>query len=528
MKKYFWLIVILVVATLLRVYHNNDISLWHDEAFSALMIRYPWQEMFTRLAMDVHPPIYYIALRLWHYVFGDTIWSLRGFSVFFGVLGVWAVWLFTKTAFKNEKMALWAAFFVALTPYVVSYSTEARMYTFGAFFAVLAAYFLVKALREQKQFSEDLKLNMPNLPQDIKLKKQYLWNYFWFAICTAVIMLTHYYLLFMAVALMLYGLYYCVMHYKKVWKQYIPFLASCLLSLILFLPQLKTFIAQIKSVGQSYWIPAIDVWSIPGTIWTILLGVGHDNSNQKTLFWMVIVLLFTIYFFWRFLRKNQMPEKILVVFCALAPFLGALAFALLAKLKGSTSSVYQERYFMYGAIFYYIALGAWLSEIKIKAVAAVLFIIYALFNLYVFFHNWNDLNISQKSGMNGAAHYLGANVALGDHMFVGSSFEFFNYKYYELTYYHIPTPPLLYTGGRTDVSQISSVEGSALLSNSDLGASFTFGVHTGDTTWLLWTNGFGGTKPQVPLTWTQINEQQYQDVRPYVGTTIYVDEYKVN
>ena len=182
--------------------------------------------------MDVHPPIYYVALRLWCYVFGDKMWSLRGFSVLFGVLGVWATWLFTKETFKNEKMALWAAFFVALSPYVTDYSTEARMYTFGAFFAVIAAYFLVKALREQKAFHDDEKLNMPNLPKDIDLKKKFLWDYFWFAICTAIIMLTHYYLLFTAAALMLYGLYYCIIHYRKNWKQLFPSLSlvSCLLS----------------------------------------------------------------------------------------------------------------------------------------------------------------------------------------------------------------------------------------------------------------------------------------------------------
>src|SRR6266403_794535 len=124
MKKYIPLGLILLAALYFRLYHNLDISIWHDEAFSALMIKYPWHEMFTRLAMDVHPPMYYIALRLWHYVFGSGLWSLRGFSVVFGVAAVWAVWLFVKTAFtrstgsghaESEKMALWAALLVAIS-----------------------------------------------------------------------------------------------------------------------------------------------------------------------------------------------------------------------------------------------------------------------------------------------------------------------------------------------------------------------------------------------------------------------------
>src|SRR6185295_18641507 len=126
MKKYFPLVLILILGTLLRFYHNLDISLWHDEAFSALMIRYPWPEMFYRLGLDVHPPMYYIFLRFWHDVFGDSLLSLRGFSIFFSVGTIWAGWLFVKEAFthstgsgssKHEKAALWAALFIAINPF---------------------------------------------------------------------------------------------------------------------------------------------------------------------------------------------------------------------------------------------------------------------------------------------------------------------------------------------------------------------------------------------------------------------------
>src|SRR5579864_9278127 len=103
MKKYFWLILILIFGALLRYYHNLDISLWHDEAFSALMIRYPWPEMFYRLWLDVHPPMYYIFLRFWHNIFGDSLLSLRSMSVLFSLGSIWAAWLFTKQTFKNEK-----------------------------------------------------------------------------------------------------------------------------------------------------------------------------------------------------------------------------------------------------------------------------------------------------------------------------------------------------------------------------------------------------------------------------------------
>ena len=530
MKKYWVLITILVVGTLLRFYHNLDISLWHDEAFSALMIRYSWPEMFRRLALDVHPPMYYIFLKVWHGIFGDKLLSLRGFSIFFGVLTVWATWLLVKYSFKNEKTALWAAFLVAISTFQLQYVTEARMYTMGAFFSVLGAYFLVRALREQKEFYDDAKLNMPNLPQDIKLKKSYLWHYLWFAVCAGIMDFTHYYLLFTMSALCLYALIYHIYHYRSNYKRYRALLLSYIVIVIFFLPWFKQFLIQYKSVQASYWIPPMDIWSIPGTLWTMLLGIGHDNTNSFTLKMMVVVVLFVIFFFWQFLRKTQYFEKWLVLLATIAPFCGAILFVLLARLKGSSSSVYEERYFLFSSTFFIIAFAVWISEIRIKWLSFLLFTLYCVFSFYAFFNYWNGLNIATKPGMNGAAKFLGSSVAAGDHVFVGSSYEFFNYKYYDFTYYPLPkgVAPLLYTGGRADISQISSVEGVALLTNQDLLPSFSAAVHPADTVWLLWTDGFGSSKPQVPANWTQVDERDFPDVRPWVGTNIYVTEYKVN
>ncbi len=438
MKKLWPLWLIILVGIALRVYHNTDISLWHDEAFSALMIRYSWGEMFRRLAMDVHPPMYYIALRFWHYIFGDKMWSLRGFSVLFGVLTIPAAYLFVKETFQSQKMALWAAVLVALNPFELQYVTEARMYTFGAFFAIMAAYFLVKALRQQKLFYEDQKLNMPNLPQDINLKKSFLWNYLGFIVCIAIIILTHYYLLFTAAALMLYGLFYCIAHYRTNYKRYFYFLFSCFLSLVAFLPWFKIFLSQLKSVGQSYWIPDMTWWSIPSTLWSILLGFADDTTKTSTQVLLIIVTLFTIFFLWQFIRKTQKFEKWLIVLAIILPFVGSVGFYLKSLACAHTAqglqchgtSVYEDRYFLFAAVFYSFALAAWLAEIRIKWIGTGLFVIYVLTNLVAFANYWKSLDIATKPGMNGTAKYLAANVEPGQHVFLGTSFEFFNYKYY--------------------------------------------------------------------------------------------------
>ncbi len=528
MKKYLPIICILVLGIILRFYHNLDISLWHDEAFSALMLRYPWQEMFYRLGLDVHPPAYYVALRLWHYAFGDSLLALRGFSIFFGVGTIWAGWMFVKEAFKNEKAALWAALLLAINPFALRFATEARMYTFGAFFALLAGYFLIRALNFQKLFYEYHFQNMPNLPDAIKSRRLMVWHYLGFTVSTAIIIYTHYYLFFTAAALGIYGLIYLFFHHQGGLKKYYPLLISYFLIFISFLPWLKTFLFQLGQVGAGYWIPKMNLWSIPATFWDMLLGFSRDIGNPQTQMWLTVTFLFSLFMLFMFLRRTESFNKWLVVFTVLFPFLGAIGFAVLARLKGSSSSVYLDRYFLFASVYYSIALAVWLKEIKIKNLSIGLFIVYVCLNFVAFLNYWDKLDVSSKPGMAAAAKFLHANVEPKQHIFLGTSFEFFNYKYYNQTGFGTPVSPLLYTGGRYKASQMSHIEGVAMLTDRDLLPNFRDFVNTGDTVWMVWTNAFGSNKPDLPLNWTQIDEKEYPEVRPYPGTSIYVSEYKVN
>ncbi len=477
-----------------------------------------------RIGLDVHPPMYYVFLRFWHYIFGDSLLSLRGMSIFFGVASIWAGYAFVKEAFKNERAAIWAAVFIALNPFQLKYVTEARMYTMGAFFALLAGYFLVKALNQQKQLHETRALKIPNLPQDINLKRNMLLNYFGFTLSMIVIIYTHYYLFFTAAALGFYGLVYLFSHHKWDFRKYIYIIASYLVIGLSFLPWLKTFLFQYRQVGAGYWIPPINRWSIPATLWDMLLGLGRDTAKTSTQFWLAVIFLFSIYFIYKFVRKTDFFHKWLVVLAIIAPFGGAVLFALLAKLKGSSSSVYMDRYFLFASIYYSIALAVWMSQLKNKLFAAGLFIIYIVLNLFTFSYYWSQLKIQTRPGMAGAAKYLQANVEPGQKLYVGTSFEFFNYKYYNKT----PVRPQLFTGGVADVKNISHIAGSAILTNEDLVPDFKASTKPGDTVWLLWTNGFGSNKPETPKNWVQVDEKGYEDVRPWVGTWIVVTEYKVN
>lgn len=523
-KHYLPLISILVIGTVLRFYHNTDISLWHDEAFSALLIKYSWGEMFYRIGLDVHPPAYYILLRLWHYIFSDSLLSLRSFSIFFGVGTIFAGYAFVKTAFKNERTALIAAMLLAINPFQLHYVTEARMYTMGACFALLAAFALTKALHAQKDYFQSLANNIPHSPESATHKKTAVLYYILFTLLCSLIMYTHYYLFFTVAALCLYGLAYHLYHYKDNIKRYALLVSCYVLLAALFLPWLKTFLFQFKQVSGNYWIPPMDRWSIPSAIWEMFLGIGIDISKTSTQALILTATAFTLFFLYRFIKKSTSWEKWLVLLNVLAPFAGALLFLVLAKLRGQDSSVFLVRYFLFASSFYTIALAIWLTTIKNIKVQTILISILIFANLGAFFHYWNELDIKTKPGMAAASQFLQANVEASHKIYIGSSFEFFNFKYYNQT----PVKPLLYSGGNREVKNLPHYAGTAILTNEDLLPNFAESVKSGDTVWLLWTNGFGGSKPDVPLNWKQIDEKGYAEVRPYVGTWVIVTEYKVN
>jgi hypothetical protein len=398
------------------------------------------------------------------------------------------------------------------------------MYTMGAFFGLLCAYLLVKALHAQKQYFEDQKLNMPNLPKDIDLKRISIIYYLGFSLTAIICILTHYYLLFTIAAICFYGLVYHVRYFGGAVKKYFWLIISYAIIAVGFVPWLKVFIFQVKQVGAGYWIPPMDKWSIPTTFWQLIIGWNNDITKNQTQILVTSIFVVSLIFIFWFLKKSNFFEKWLMLFALAAPFGGSIAFYVLAHLKGSNSSVFLVRYFLFASPFLIIILGLWLERIKLKSLGVALTMLLIVSNLYTIIHFWDDLNVKTKPGMAGATKYLNQNVGPSDKIYVGTSFEFFNLKYYNQS----GVKPLLFTGGRSSINQMSHVEGVAILTDEDLLADFKKDVHQGDTVWLVWTNGFGSSKPAVPGSWVMINEKSYAEVRPYVGTYIYVDEYKVN
>lgn len=149
-----WLVLILLLAWGLRLYHLDSMSLWWDESLTwdratntlpnilnnTIMI----QNVATR---DLHPPLYFLLLHFFVLAAGVTEFALRFLSAGANLLTLAMLYPLTRLLVKSRFVALLAVFFAALSPFYVWYAQEARPYALVLLWSVLAIYALLRWLR---------------------------------------------------------------------------------------------------------------------------------------------------------------------------------------------------------------------------------------------------------------------------------------------------------------------------------------------------------------------------------------------
>jgi len=115
--------------------------LWLDEALSVNIAGSPMGDIPDLLRHDGHPPLYYWLLHGWMDVFGDGDTAVRALS---GVLGLAAIGLAYAVGRRHggPTLGVLAAAVLAISPYGIRYSSEARMYELVVVF-VFAGWLLL-------------------------------------------------------------------------------------------------------------------------------------------------------------------------------------------------------------------------------------------------------------------------------------------------------------------------------------------------------------------------------------------------
>lgn len=147
----FWVaaIIIVLLAAGLRFHGLDQQSFWNDEGNSARLSERSLALIVEGTASDVHPPLYYLLLRGWRELAGETEFGLRSLSAVFGfgLVAVTMAWGRALFGRSGAIPALLGGALAALNPALIYYSQEARMYEMLAFLASLAGLLMVGQLR---------------------------------------------------------------------------------------------------------------------------------------------------------------------------------------------------------------------------------------------------------------------------------------------------------------------------------------------------------------------------------------------
>ncbi len=146
------LLLVVLLAFGLRLFAIDRQDIWGDEAFSIWLSSQPLAEVVAGGA-DTHPPFYPFLLALWLRLAGSGPLAARALSAFAGTLIVPTVHVLARRLFAacgedaRRAIALLAALLAALSPALVYYAQETRMYGLVTLLALASVYWSLRFYR---------------------------------------------------------------------------------------------------------------------------------------------------------------------------------------------------------------------------------------------------------------------------------------------------------------------------------------------------------------------------------------------
>ncbi len=185
-----WLIVFIAITIVLGIFfrltHLGHQLYWHDEAYTIFraagytgreinqllfngqihtlkdVLQYQnlranstWLDTVRSLAFEdaQHPPIYYLLVRLWMSVFGNSISVIRSLSALASLLIFPCIYLLSRLIFRSSLIAWTTIALFAVSPLQVMYAQEAREYALWSLTVCALSIALLAAWKHNNSIS---------------------------------------------------------------------------------------------------------------------------------------------------------------------------------------------------------------------------------------------------------------------------------------------------------------------------------------------------------------------------------------
>lgn len=136
-----------------RLWGMTDSCLWFDEIFSVHAAEHSWETIISFVAKDlIHPPLFYVLLKLWMSLVGESLFWLRLLPVTFSFLAVFPFWMLCRELKLKPPAAIVAMSLFAVNGSLIKYAQEVRMYSLLLFLSLFSIWLFSRFYFRGKNF----------------------------------------------------------------------------------------------------------------------------------------------------------------------------------------------------------------------------------------------------------------------------------------------------------------------------------------------------------------------------------------
>ncbi len=402
------------LAVLLRLPHLTNRSLWYDEASSWQTAAFSWSEMLKSPRLNVHLPLYYVLLKGWVSGLGDSVASLRGFSVLFGGLTVLGMGLFAREMYQascrgegserdRERFSLVVAAVIAISPFQVLGAVEARMYSLGTALTAFGSWLLLRIVNQGGRS----------------------WSWWAYAAISVCLLYTHHYGAFTIVAQFVFLIVEVAILFGRAEREraIVVLRGAVTVGVVMalaYLPGLMILRGQVSRVRQDYWLPGLDQAKFLGSMSEFLIPThGFDFPKVGLVVLAVGAASCSV------LAIRGGSGNRFVLASALIPIGLAASISVVQP-------VWLARYLRFSHLFLLTGIVSAFWQLTAHAprrrAAATLALLMVLSGSYVLF--WHYLDIPNGQGVRGAVEVVLANKRDDELIVTVDHHQHFPVKYY--------------------------------------------------------------------------------------------------
>jgi uncharacterized membrane protein len=400
-----WILFIILLAFGLRLYAIDRQDIWGDEAFSIWLSSQPLPDVIAGGA-DTHPPLYPFFLYLWLRLAGSSPLVVRLLSAFIGTLTIPVIYVLGWRVFGRLAGGL-ASLLAAVSPALIYYSQETRMYGLVTLLAAASVYWAARTLPEGQHFEG---VSRPSRP------------YVAYILVTLAATYTHYYAFFVILAENVV-IILALLRGRR-WPHLVRWLVAQGTMALLYIPWIIVQSGFLSGKAST----RFEEWDLESALHIAreTLGVfGIGLATPPTLAWAVVLLfLLAILVGLLELVRRRQPESWLVAAYFLLPLI-------LAWVVNPVMPFFYARYLLLIAPAFYL-LAAWgmvaIGRLwrPLGAVGAGILILGSVYGLHDYYTN--DANVKGRYGQMMA--YVEANAQPGDALILANQLQRPTFEYY--------------------------------------------------------------------------------------------------